>query len=210
MPNHVNNTLTFHGNPERIAELIASVKGKDTDFDFNTLIPMPESLNIESGSRGEDGLVAYKEYLRTGIKPKKITNRYGYEATISDEAFELGKQYYENMAKYGCATWYNWSWDNWGTKWNAYDTWADDTHIGFNTAWNAPCPVIHALSKKFPDITIEHEYADEDIGYNCGRTSYKDGVTIDWDFDEGSEEAVRFACDMWGYDYDEYMDEING
>ena len=65
------------------------------------------------------------------------------------------------------------------------------------------------LSEMFSDVTITHYYADEDIGYNCGKFVYKNGIKEDMtEFGDGSDEATRFACDVWGYDYDEYLEEI--
>lgn len=48
--------------------------------------------------------------------------------------------------------WYTWSIENWGTKWNAYETEIrlDGEAIAFNTAWEAPEPVYAAVAHKFP------------------------------------------------------------
>ena len=55
-----------------------SIKGEDTCFDFNTILPMPESLNIEVGSRTEKGLKAYKDfvyvYTFAGTEEKDLLN----------------------------------------------------------------------------------------------------------------------------------------
>lgn len=209
MPNHVTNTIRFNGSKEDVERIMAFVKSDESEFDFNKIIPMPEELNVESGSRGEDGLEAYREYLRTGVQPKEITNKYGYKRTIEDETFELGKRYYDNIKKYGCTTWYDWCWNNWGTKWNAYDIYVGDGEVIFNTAWNAPENVIRKLSELFQNVEIEHDYADEDIGYNCGKLTYISGEQYDdTDFEDGSDEAIRFACEVTGYDYEEYMEDL--
>ena len=209
MPNHVTNKIRFNGSKEDVERIMAFVKSDESEFDFNKIIPMPEELNVEAGSRGDDGLEAYREYLRTGIQPKEITNKYGFKRVIEDEDFALGKRYYENIQKYGCANWYDWCWNRWGTKWNAYDVSVSGEEIEFLTAWNAPEPVILKLSELFPNVEIEHDYADEDMGYNCGKLTYIDGAMYDsTDFEQGSDEALRFACELHGYDYDEYMEEM--
>lgn len=66
MPNHIINTIRLTGDREKISELLESVK--DSRFgigslDFNKVIPMPESLQIETGSSMERGLKAYKEFV---------------------------------------------------------------------------------------------------------------------------------------------------
>ena len=55
--------IHFSGDQSRIDELLESIKGEETDFDFNRVIPMPESLNIEAGSRTENGLKAYRDFI---------------------------------------------------------------------------------------------------------------------------------------------------
>jgi hypothetical protein len=44
--------------------------------------------------------------------------------------------------------WYDWSLENWGTKWNSYDGNVTDEGISFNTAWSPPTPVIVELAKQ--------------------------------------------------------------
>ncbi len=63
MPNYVINKLHLSGEQSRIDELLKSVKGEESTIDFNKIIPMPESLNIESGSRTYNGLKAYKDFI---------------------------------------------------------------------------------------------------------------------------------------------------
>ena len=63
MPNHVMNQLRLSGNLKRINELLESVKIKDSVLDFNKIIPMPESLDIEAGSRTDKGLKAYRDFI---------------------------------------------------------------------------------------------------------------------------------------------------
>lgn len=68
--------------------------------------------------------------------------------------------------------WYNWNWDNWGTKWNAREsivTGPEDgcLHAWFQTAWATPVPVTMALSKLFPSVRIEHRYIEE-ADFFCG------------------------------------------
>lgn len=66
MPNHIINTIRLTEDREKISELLESIK--DNRFgigslDFNKVIPMPESLQIETSSSMERGLKAYKEFV---------------------------------------------------------------------------------------------------------------------------------------------------
>lgn len=76
-------------------------------------------------------------------------------------AYDLPDGYTDN--------WYDWSWREWGTKWNAVFTRLDDElcEIAFESAWAHPRPVINELARRavFP---IHIAYADEDFGRNLG------------------------------------------
>lgn len=113
-----------------------------------------------------------------------------------------------NLLEYGCATWYTWSCANWGTKWNAYDICPaepsdEELQYTFFTAWSFPEPIFQKLVELFPDLSIDWLYADEDIGSNCAHVSASDGVIVSHPVGD----AIEFACDIWGYDPDEYRGE---
>ncbi len=221
MPNHVTSRLTVNGDPDEVKRLFASIEnGKEKDgtpilIDFNKLIPMPESLNIESGSRGENGLVLYmaKEHgdfkgvnemlERPWAKKEGITTfeqLYEYLVKKDPEILPLGRQYYENIQNYGCPTWYEWANHYWGTKWNAYSQIRiDENTIEFQTAWDAVPGLMEVLSKKFPTLTLSYEYADEDWGNNVGEYRFENGRCVDVNIpDYGSPEAERIAERLLG------------
>ena len=111
--------------------------------------------------------------------------------------------------KYGSNNWYDWSIKNWGTKWNSAHTSVRKmvkTETGyvlrleFDTAWSTPIPVIKELAKMYPDLQFDVQFADEDIGSNCGFYSFdKNGADVTFLDDEG------LAKDVWGItDGDEY------
>lgn len=93
---------------------------------------------------------------------------------------------------------YHWCIANWGTKWNSYgytaDTGFKDGKLTFLTAWSAPHPILEKLSEMYPDIKFEHEWADEDIGMNCGRYVYFDGERTEEYYPESSRERIEFAA----------------
>ena len=103
--------------------------------------------------------------------------------------------------RYGKNNWYDWSIENWGTKWNAYNTEvSDDGTLCFWTAWEAPHPVIEALARKYPDVHIRHEWADEDLGRNCGTREYEDGeITMEY-LPADIQSGLRLALCIWGYE----------
>ena len=70
---------------------------------------------------------------------------------------------------------YDWSKENWGTKWNAQNPTVDlcdgVVFIEFETAWSPSKPITLALSKKFPTLSFKHHYQeggnDFSGNYNC-------------------------------------------
>lgn len=130
-----------------------------------------------------------------------------YKNLTPNSMEDVGKAYVDNILDYGDDTWYEWCCRHWGTKWNAVESRIFDDGFEFETAWSAPFPIIEKLSKKFPELTFYHEWADEDLGNNCGGIVVRDGEVIDEHEFESDEDAHEFACTMWGYDPDDEEEE---
>lgn len=153
------------------------------------------------------------EYVKVENRLKEdMTKNPKYTADLDffvDGPAAMGKVYIDNILTYGHPTWYDWSIENWGTKWNAYEVRWFNEQVEFETAWSNALPVILKLSEFFPDLKFRYDYADEDIGHNCGWYKIRNGKIALEDHPVG-DEAVRFACEMWDYDYDEYIKELEG
>lgn len=224
MPNHVMNVLTLWGEAEQIRELLDTIKDDRWgagSVDFNKIIPMPSSLNIEAGSRTHRGLKAYREFVEVftlggTINMDKLSEIplqseaafLRQRTDISGDKWELGRAAWNNLRLYGAPTWYEWCIQHWGTKWNAYgldDGGSFDTedNLRFQTAWSAPPPILRQLTEQFPNIEIEHQWADEDLGSNCGQRVYRSGVCIEEYYPEGNIAGVRFAAELWERDLEE-------
>ena len=223
MPNWVRTRLTFNGEQSRIDELKAFVKSETKDesgelhtnlFDFNKVVPMPEELNIESGSSGEWGmryllLNAKSSFLWTD-DDRSFMERMEKQKEENPDRFnndvELGKKYLNNISKYGHTTWYEWHCANWGTKWNACEVeWVNDNQVEFETAWSFCFPIVEKLSQLFPDVAIEFSFADEDCGSNTGTGTIKDGDEIDCEYpDTGDNRAYEIYLSL----HPEYEDEL--
>ncbi len=262
MPNHVTNVVKISGKQADIDRIMGYVQAKDEaygSFDFNKIIPMPASMNIESGSSQNTALEVYfsainpatedmgiekvsvetlADYIQKTKKGGIFTSRnldvnLSYEEVlkrsreffngdkrfreetdsyVKDDIFLFGKTILDNMETYGCADWYSWSNRYWNTKWNAYDYMEQDpgsNELRFNTAWAPPHPVIQRMSEMFPEVSIHHEWADEDVGNNCGYADYQagDGEPC---YKDGQPDADRFALEVMGYDLDEFYEAENG
>lgn len=129
---------------------------------------------------------------------KNVFHR-AYEQSLENSTYqnrrlyELGQLYVENFQNYGATTWYDWCNTNWNTKWNASSyglTDNDKNALYFETAWDAPYPILIALSSKHPDIEMELFWADEDRGCHTGRAVFYNGVCVNHiDYENNSKSA---------------------
>lgn len=181
MPNWTHNVVTITGDAKTIAEIKNFVKSDDSVFDFGKIIPIPESLLVESGGMEDIAMKMASSAPYSMAREetrKRIERLLPYTAThqtktviselkTEDDVIALGKVYLENKEKYGYPDWYGWCCDNWGTKWNACDVSisgesATTLIYEFDTAWSEPTPVLQALSGKYPDIDISTDANYED------------------------------------------------
>lgn len=241
MPNHVKNIVKMEGItklPLFKTEYDKYEKKDIAVFDFNKIIPMPESLNIGSGSITDEAIIYYvtdkctlplraiKEEHKK-LVDRKVTNIFSKDswaeevfmrvleethdmpAEEKEQLYEKGQIYVSNIENYGCATWYDWCVNNWGTKWNAYScTEESEDEITFETAWSNPEPIMLKLSEMYPEATIEHWWADEDMGSNDGYRVYEGGEIVEGDYyDSCSNEAYETYIKCWGESQCLYQDK---
>ena len=230
MPNHITNQITFGSDSTALAAFQQMAQDMRMEgeplgsFDFNKLLPMPKELNMEAGSRTDQGLKLVREYHQTlaelerrkpGLTPAEYVlslhrceDEYREKRMADPAVWALGEQAYSNIQRFGSPTWYEWCKRNWGTKWNAYGFPAlgkgSDT-MEFLTAWDSVPKIITLLSKKYPEQTITYRWADEDIGRNVGEMTLKGGEVIDINVPEGgSREAYEMAAEIMGADLSDY------
>ena len=78
---------------------------------------------------------------------------------------------------YGKNNWYDWSWENWGTKWNACFAEVYGNSIAFETAWSPCSPVISALAEQFPEAEFCYRYEEPGMLF-CGAEEYRKGKLV--------------------------------
>ena len=216
MLNHVTNVLKINGTQAEVDEVKKAIStnkdGEERAIDFNKIIPMPGTMNITSGTsvdfmlatlmfteKGDDSkLRAMMNYPWVKAEeldtPEKLAE---YLTEQHSDALGEAKIALKNLEEYGTKDWYDWSIQNWGTKWNAYDTSEEGDTIIFDTAWSTPAPVIQALSEMFPKVKFELSYADEDFGYNCGKVTYLNGAEIEVNIPKGgTKKALKIAAEI--------------
>jgi len=164
MPNWCHNRVSFSGTPEDIENLVATLTGETTRFDFNKVIPMPEELS---------GIASPV----TAFKTNAEVDAYNAKRPQGDGLFIIGKaithaKHKALLKKYAHADWYNWSIENWGCKWNNGDDIAiEDEEEGyirysFETPWGPPEGIYHKLVAEFPEVQITWFYDEPGMQFS--------------------------------------------
>ena len=157
MPNWCHNRVSFSGTPEDIENLVATLTGETTRFDFNKVIPMPEELSGISSP-----VLAFK----TKVEVETYNTAYEHRGAITHAKHKA------LLKKYGHADWYNWSIENWGCKWNNGDDIAiEDEEEGyirysFETPWGPPEGIYHALKEQYPEVQITWFYDEPGMQFS--------------------------------------------
>jgi len=195
MPNNTDNVLVINGSASDVKAirdlLVSKDKDKNLHIDFNAVVPMPEELNVVSGSHGDEAYAClhgtdkdiqhyfdYSWVKEAGVKTREelidfLEKRAGTSCKEEELSWrELGDRYASNLEKYGHKTWYDWKCANWGTKWGAYNSEIEEYHtneeydegifiVGFQTAWSAPTPIYEKLKEMFEEADIQAYWSDE-------------------------------------------------
>lgn len=93
---------------------------------------------------------------------------------------------------YGKYNWYDWSCENWGTKWNAYDIKVYDDGFGFCTAWGPAHPVIERLAILFPEADFIYTGNEPGCCF-CFAREYRKGILV---YEMDGEYGEYYFCDM--------------
>ena len=160
MPNWCENELRITG---PIADRRQFVNTAGEEFQLNTFIPLPkELLEIHTGGATlEDGRKVSR-WKEIGGKNVEV-----YEMSLKE--------------KYGHSDWYEWSLDNWGTKWDLSEVWIHNhtrsVVYGFNTALAPPIKGILAISRQYPKLRFALKYWECGMGYQ-GRMEMQNGEIL--------------------------------
>lgn len=158
-PNWCTSDLVITGPKDSVKRLVEFVKGDEKEdaetrpFDFNKIIPYPESLS------------------RMDAYSNKMAKLHAKDKNSPWPSFSGNKcmPIHDGYNKGG----YDWCCKNWGTKWNSrvedfkMKIKGDKAEAYYNmdTAWSPPLPVLDALSRKFPDIEMLVHFVDEGGGF---------------------------------------------
>jgi len=186
MPNWTSNQITVRGSKEELQKLKSHVFDKDGNFDFNTLVPMPEEiLNTVAGSNNIHSKDLFTLGSKYEIKENTIQRMLDRGMTQEEIDQIISKEKYL-IETYGFINWYDWALTNWGVKWNANETSILDENdttlvFCFDTAWSTPEDVYIALFKTYPNLlfVINCEFEGDDTGVRYISDGTGDGKSYD-------------------------------
>jgi hypothetical protein len=164
MPNWITNVMSLHGPEIEIKKLIDFVQSEDQLFDFNKIVPMPKSLNIEKTFpiKTEDSQIRMENFVN-----------YGHEDWYSWRSENWG-------TKWNCRQVDDNNPMEWDSKKGVYQ-------ICFDTAWNTPLPIFNKIQQLFPLVKIYVMWRDECWNENKYYMGFgfkeDDQGIIDWDDD---------------------------
>lgn len=147
------------------------------ELTFSKLLPHPKEMEIDEYYNLAEHFKREEECQPLELSDDWFKNKEGEQRQIYNTMKEL------NLCIDG---WYNWNCNNWGTKWDACESYVDniddidelddedDLVVMFNTAWSAPEPWYQKLSEIIP---FETECTEEGgffhfIGYSDGEGNF--------------------------------------
>ena len=173
MPNWCSNTVVVRGSKTEISRFKKFVERDGVDFSFESILPMPSDLRGTSAPTTIVSQEDYDAWMKTSHEREKQKELDGNYSISMEElggrplTRELSQKY---LRLHGNDNWYDWAWDNWGTKWelNSDELQAiiepDTLKYYFATAWNPPYGIYRELKKRFPKLIISWIYMEEGMG----------------------------------------------
>ena len=164
MPNHCYAWITVQKKYEKKLQEIAKV-GLCRYYR-----PMPAELEQTTSPVR---VVTESEYAKQ-MKENETAKHKSYPITKDRQKFLL--------EKYGKDNWYDWAYENWGTKWGCYDNECDDGMYRFTSAWGPidASIILEFLVKDIPTFSYSYE---EEQGWGA-EFEFEDGEethALEWD-----------------------------
>jgi len=173
MPNHTTNLLSIvaeNNLRKHLKPYLSKNKADGSFLDFNKILPMPKQIE-QTLKYGDMEFLSKK---RTLEQEKRMREK-------------QEKQEKECLELYGAKSWYYWSIQNWGTKWNSYSNRffkiKKKQCLFFNTAWSPAEPVIRELSRLL-NQTLRLAYLDEGYAFMGVQHFFPDGRVDDEYYDD--------------------------
>jgi hypothetical protein len=144
-------------------------------------------------TRSPVSIVSQKEYDEIQLKNKKKEKEHKEGEHLHLDRSITQKISDNLIKKYGTNNWYDWSNENWGTKWGDCDLEIDikEGDIRFESAWSPISnKIMDMFIQDFPNI---HYHFEEEQGWGA-EYDFEDGEmtrSLDYDYPEWSDEDIE-------------------
>ena len=160
-------------------------------FDFKTMerIEVPVILMLKDFLENKKVFEYGKEQIGEINEFKEWCKKENIEPT----PYNYGKKMLTDKLMYDDTNWYDWSYNNWGTKWDLDETIWNEKSLWFQTAWSPVLPIYVAISEKL-QIDIFAEWVEEQFTEYVGVMQVEKGeVTLFKEFKPNSRELFKVA-----------------
>lgn len=162
MSNHVRNRLVVFGNKSTLRQFENQARSYDPDYHARE-----DEVDAESPERRRR-LISFWNFIRP--------DRSIFKTYFAPAGGDMTKN---------PNNWYRWNYNNWGTKWDAYDESLTNRQTAgipnlmyrFTTANNAPLPVLEKMMELYPTLEFRLDYEDE-TGNGARVTSRPGGLWV--------------------------------
>lgn len=140
---------------------------EDTPLSLGAFRPLPPELaSVQTGRIEIDGK-RYTKWREVAIDPAIDSESCSAEEWLQNvKEVPVSDEEMERLVKqYGAVDWYQWSTENWGTKWDVCQPEVMSQgprtfEVLFDTAWSPPLGWLEYVSKLFPQLTFSLAYAE--------------------------------------------------
>ena len=229
MANKIANKLVVNATTEEdiekfLSAIIGIENGEFLHIDFERIFPTPKCLP-DTLCDSEHEIALYYYLMTTGnedMLDKLFTFPQLFSMDIYKDKTEKelsdykirGEKIFNIALQCGSIDWRDWRINNWGTKWNAYETDIDcfdgSVVLSFYTANHGAIPVIKKLVEMFPNLEFFYKYADEVIAYNWGEAYGVDGNFSFKYAEDGSDEAMALYIECWQEEWENFKKTEDG
>ena len=135
------------GEAEKLNEIFESYKNSNPGSEIKNVGEYADHLE-------EEYRASFTKLMENPNAKLEYKNERAEEMKKFPTLASQGEVYVTNKEKYGAETWYEWRNLNWGCKWNASESYVEETgdllEISFNTPWGPPSGWLEKLSEAAP------------------------------------------------------------
>ena len=140
----------------------------------NSLVVYGDKESLNNFNNGLVSIDGYPSILLSYFPRPEFRDTNNHETKYDNQTY--------NLENFGAIDWYDWSVDNWGTKWGDCNTLlilSNDKCLeySFDTAWSPPIEGIQHISSKFPTLTFMLFYSEQGMGF-MGHFIVSNGVVM--------------------------------